>query len=218
MDKLLQEIINWLRMSDEKIVIGISGHGAAGKTTFANKLVNLLNQNEVNYINTDPYIVSSDIRKHAVIHYTYQNENHRYKMTACHPAAHHLAALERDIQMVRAGIDFYTIDTHYMKSKLISSKNKVTIVEGMSAAFINPDLFDLKIYFYTDGETELMRRSSRDIVERGADISYLRQSHEERRIQYEVFMHSYSQRFDIIIKTSDETICLEKNTFEFYKI
>ncbi|EEK50022.1 Phosphoribulokinase/uridine kinase [Bacillus cereus ATCC 10876] len=218
MDKLLQEIINWLRMSDEKIVIGISGHGAAGKTTFANRLVNLLNQNEVNYINTDPYIVSSDIRKHAVIHYTYQNENHRYKMTACHPAAHHLAALERDIQMVRAGLDFYTIDTHYMKSKLISSKNKVTIVEGMSAAFINPDLFDLKIYFYTDGETELMRRSSRDIAERGADISYLRQSHEERRIQYEVFMHSYSQRFDIIIKTSDETICLEKNTFEFYKI
>ena len=218
MDKLLQEIINWLRMSDEKIVIGISGHGAAGKTTFANRLVNLLNQNEANYINTDPYIVSSDIRKHAVIHYTYQNENHRYKMTACHPVAHHLEALERDIQMVRAGLDFYTIDTHYMKSKLISSENKVTIVEGMSAAFINPDLFDLKIYFYTDGETELMRRSSRDIAERGADINYLRQSHEERRIQYEVFMHSYSQRFDIIIKTSDGTICLEKNTFEFYKV
>ncbi|HDR7607840.1 uridine kinase family protein [Bacillus mycoides] len=218
MDKLLQEIINWLRMSDEQIVIGISGHGAAGKTTFANRLVNLLNQNEVNYINTDPYIVSSDIRKHAVIHYTYQNENHRYKMTACHPAAHHLAALERDIQMVRAGLDFYTIDTHYMKSKLISSKNKVTIVEGMSAEFINPDLFDLKIYFYTDGETELMRRSSRDIAERGADINYLRQSHEERRIQYEVFMHSYSQRFDIIIKTSDETTCLEKNIFEFYEV
>ncbi|ABK86125.1 MULTISPECIES: uridine kinase family protein [Bacillus cereus group] len=218
MDKLLQEIINWLRMSDEQIVIGISGHGAAGKTTFANRLVNLLNQNEINYINTDPYIVSSDIRKYAVIQYTYQNENHRYKMTACHPAAHHLAALERDIQMVRAGLDFYTIDTHYMKSELISSKNKITIVEGMSAAFINPDLFDLKIYFYTDGETELMRRSSRDIAERGADINYLSQSHEERRIQYEVFMHSYSQRFDIIIKTSDETICLEKNTFEFYKV
>lgn len=218
MDKLLQEIINWLKMRDEQIVIGISGHGAAGKTTFTNRLVNLLNQNEVNYINTDPYIVSSDIRKHAVIHYTYQNENHRYKMTACHPAAHHLAALERDIHMVRAGLDFYTIDTHYMKSKLISSENKVTIVEGMSAAFIDPDLFDLKIYFYTDGETELIRRSSRDIAERGADINYLKQSHEELRIQYEVFMHSYSQRFDIIIKTSDETICIEKNTFEFYKV
>ncbi|MFS0890982.1 phosphoribulokinase, partial [Peribacillus frigoritolerans] len=35
MDKLLQDIINWVRMTDEQIVIGISGHGAAGKTTFA---------------------------------------------------------------------------------------------------------------------------------------------------------------------------------------
>ncbi|MEH7460112.1 P-loop NTPase fold protein [Bacillus sp. JJ1127] len=218
MDKLLQEIINWVSMTDEQIVIGISGHGAAGKTTFANMLVDLLNQNKVNYINTDPYIVSSDIRKHAIIHYTYQNENHQNKMTACHPSAHHLSALERDVQMVRAGLDFYTIDTHYMKSELISSKNKVTIVEGMSVAFINPDLFDLKIYFYTDGETELMRRSSRDIAERGANINYLRQSHEERRIQYEVFMHPYSQHFDIIIKNSDEAICLEKNTFEFYGV
>ncbi|MEC0343684.1 uridine kinase family protein [Peribacillus frigoritolerans] len=215
MDKLLQEIINWVRMTDEQIVIGISGHGAAGKTTFANSLAILLNQNEVNYINTDPYIVSSNIRKHAVIDYTYQNENHRYKMTACHPSAHHLHSLERDVRMVRDGLDLYTIDTHYMKSELISSKNKVTIVEGMSVAFINPDLFDLKIYFYTDGKTELMRRSSRDIVERGTNINCLRQSHEERRIQYEVLMHPYSQLFDIIIKTFDETICLEKNTFEF---
>lgn len=215
MDKLLQKIINWVSMTDEQIVIGISGHGAAGKTTFANRLVNLLNQNEVNYINTDPYIVSSNIRKHAIIDYTYQNENHRYKVTACHPSAHHLPSLERDVQMVRDGLNLYTIDTHYKKSELISSNNKVTIIEGMSVAFINPDLFDLKIYFYTDGETELMRRSSRDIIERGTDINYLRQSHEERRIQYEVFMHPYSQRFDIIFKTSDEAICLEKNTFEF---
>lgn len=215
MDKFLQEITDWVRLTEEQIVIGISGHGAAGKTTFANRLVNLLNQNEVNYINTDPYIVSSDIRKHAIIDYTYQNKNHRYKMTACHPSAHHLPSLERDVLMIKDGMDFYTIDTHFMKSELISSKNKVTIVEGMSVAFINPELFDLKIYFYTDGETELMRRSSRDIVERGADIDYLRQSHEERRIQYEVFMHPYSQHFDIIMKTRDEAICLEKNTFKF---
>ncbi|MDT3766398.1 uridine kinase family protein [Priestia filamentosa] len=215
MDKLLQEIIKWVRMTDEQIVIGISGHGAAGKTTFAKRLLNLLNQNEVNYINTDPYIVSSNIRKRAFIDYTYQNENHCYKMTACHPSAHHLPSLERDVQMVRDGLDIYTIDTHYMKSELISSENKVTVVEGMSVAFINPDLFNLTIYFYTDGETELIRRSSRDIVERGIDINYLRQSHEERRIQYEVFMHPYSQRFDIIIKTSEDAICLEKNSFEF---
>ncbi|MGE7979842.1 uridine kinase family protein [Psychrobacillus sp. NPDC093200] len=215
MDKLLQEIIYWVRMTDEQIIIGVSGHGAAGKTTFANRLVSLLNENEVNYINTDPYIITSNIRKHAIIDYTYQNENHRYKMTACHPSAHHLISLERDIQMVRDGLDLYTIDTDYMKSELISSKNKITIVEGMSVGFINPDLFDLKIYFYTDGETELMRRSGRDIVERGANLNYLTQSHDERRIQYEVFMHPYSKHFDIIIKNSNDTVYIEKNTFKF---
>ncbi|EON71938.1 uridine kinase family protein [Lysinibacillus sphaericus] len=215
MDTLLQEITNWLSTTGERIVIGISGHGAAGKTTFANRLVNQLNQHEVNYMNTDPYIVSSNIRNQAIIDYTYQNENHRYKMTACHPSAHHLPSLERDVRMLRDGLELYTIDTHYMESELLSSQNSVSIVEGMSVAFMNPALFDLKIYFYTDGETELMRRSSRDIVERGMDINYLRQSHKERRIQYEVFMQPYSQHFDIIVKTSDDEITLEKNTFPF---
>ncbi|WP_449619531.1 uridine kinase family protein [Robertmurraya sp. Marseille-Q9965] len=211
MDAFIQDIVNWIIKRNGKVMIGISGHGAAGKTTFANKLINLLDQNEVNYINTDPYIVSSNIRKHAIIDYSYRSEIHRYKMTACHPSAHHLPSLERDVQMVRAGLDFQTIDTHYQKSELISAKKKVTIVEGMSVAFIDPELFDLKIYFYTDGETELMRRSGRDIVERGADINYLRQSHDERRIQYQLFMHPYSEHFDIVIKSSDEEIYIEKN-------
>ena len=136
MDRFLQEIVNWTRKTDEQILIGISGHGAAGKTTFANKLATLLNENEVNYMNTDPYMISSEVRKHAVIDYTYQNENHCYKMTAYHPSAHHLHSLERDVQMVRDGLD-------------------------------------------------------------------------------EVFMHPFSQRFDIIIKTFDEAIYLVKNTFEF---
>ncbi|MGG2083583.1 uridine kinase family protein [Lysinibacillus pakistanensis] len=215
MDRLLQEIVTWVKKEDKAIVIGISGHGAAGKTTFANKLIDHLNQSEVNYINTDPYIVSSDIRKHTIINYTFRNEQHHFKMTACHPAAHHLPSLERDIQMVREGLDLLTIDTHYMKSALISSKSKITIVEGMSVAFINPKLFDLKIYFYTDGDTELKRRSGRDILERGTNIDYLRQSHEERRIQYELFMHSFRQHFDIIVKTSNDIVCLEKIAFDF---
>lgn len=215
MDRLLQEIVTWIKKEDKSIVIGISGHGAAGKTTFANRLIHLLNQDETNYVNTDPYIISSEIRMQTIISYTYQNEHRHFKMTACHPAAHHLPSLERDVQMVREGLDLLTINTHYMKSELISSKAKVTIVEGMSVAFISPELFDLKIYFYTDGDTELMRRSGRDVLERGTNIDYLRKSHKERRIQYEVFMHSYSQHFDIIVKTSDDIVCLEKNTFDF---
>lgn len=214
MNTLIQEIISWIHNSDKKLIIGISGHGAAGKTTFAHMLMKEL-KNDVNYLNTDPYIVSSSIRKHAVIDYTHKGTLHRFKMTACHPAAHHVPSLERDVLMLKAGMNLLTIDTHYLKSEILSSQNKITIVEGMSVAFAKPELFDLLIYFYTNGDTELERRFGRDIEERGTDINYLKQSHNERRIQYKVFMHPYCKNFDIIIKSSKETIYVEENTFDF---
>ncbi|WP_173915283.1 uridine kinase [Halobacillus sp. Marseille-Q1614] len=210
MEKVLQDLAHVINRKREKLIIGISGHGASGKTTFAKNLMKLLTQQNVNYINTDPYIIGSDIRKHTIIDYEYKNENHHYKMTACHPAAHHVSALERDIHMIRNGLDFYSIGTDYKKSTIISSGKKVTIVEGMSVAFTDPNLFEIKIYLYTGGETELNRRGVRDVSERGADINFIRHSHEERRIQYDIFMHPYHRNFDVVIKNSNEEYFLEK--------
>lgn len=133
-------------MVNKPILIGVSGHGTAGKTMFTKQLLNLLGNNKVNYLNTDPYIVSSTVRKNAIIDYAYQNKNHRYKMTACHPAAHHLPSLKRDIQMIRMGMDISTINTPYQKSELLTSKNNLTIIEGMSVAIIEPTLFDLRFF------------------------------------------------------------------------
>ncbi|MFC0189485.1 uridine kinase [Fictibacillus aquaticus] len=213
MDKVLQEIANLIGNEDKRMIIGISGHGASGKTTFAHNLLKRLGHVNVNYINTDTYIIGSSLRKYTFIDYEYENEHHRDKMTACHPAAHHAFALERDIRMLRDGLDFYTIGTNYTKSTLISSKNKVNIVEGMTVAFTDPNLYDLKVYLYTDGETELLRRGIRDVSERGTDINYLRKSHSQRRIQYELFMHRFHQNFDIVIKNSNEEYVLEKGCF-----
>ncbi len=210
MDKILHDIVKRINKNEGRLIIGISGHGASGKTTFANSLLKLLEKENVNYMNTDPYIIDSNLRKYAAIDYEYKNKKHHYKMTACHPAAHHILALERDLMMIRAGLDLYTIGTHYEKSMLLSLQNKVNIIEGMTVAFVDPDLFDFTVYLYTDDETELKRRSGRDIKERGASINYLRQSHEERRIQYHLFMHPYCQNFDIIIKNTKEEMIVEK--------
>ncbi|GED70360.1 hypothetical protein BRE01_40620 [Brevibacillus reuszeri] len=76
--------------------------------------------------------MSSAIRKYAEIDYTYKGKWHRSKMTACHPAAHHVSFLERDIQMLKENMDVRTIDTHYLKSEILASDRKVTIIEGMS--------------------------------------------------------------------------------------
>lgn len=215
MIELIHKIKAWVQNSDEKIIIGISGHGAAGKTTFAHLLVKEFG-NDVNLLNTDPYIINSAVRKYAHIDYTYNEIAYRSKMTACHPAAHNISSLERDICMIKNHMDVLTIDTHYSPSEILSSQNKLTIVEGMCVAFTNPKLFNLLIYFYTDDDTEFERRAVRDVEERGMDINYLKQSHNDRRMQYEIFMHPYSQNFHAIIKsTKTEPTIIEKNIFDF---
>ncbi|UTT42613.1 uridine kinase family protein [Exiguobacterium aurantiacum] len=186
----------------EHTVIGISGHGGAGKTTFADALRARLG--DVNYINTDPYITDSTLRKSAMLDYTVDGQAHHYKMTACHPAAHHLPSLERDVRMVRQGIGFYTIDVPYLERMWIDPKKRITIVEGMSVAFLATDWWDVSVYLYTDSDTEFDRRSVRDIQERGMDLAYLKASHDERRLQYELFMHPHREKFQVVVNTSGD--------------
>ncbi|MFB4159307.1 uridine kinase [Geomicrobium sp. JSM 1781026] len=210
MEKIVRDIMRSINKREGRSVIGISGHGAAGKTTFAEQLVERLGPS-VDYLNTDPYIISSAVRKYATIAYEYKGALHQFKMTACHPDAHHTLALERDVVQIREGIPFKTLDTHYMPSTLISSEANVSIVEGMSVAFTNLDLYDMLIYFYTDEATELARRGVRDVSERGRTYEFLDQSHYQRRIQYDLFMHPYREHFDIVIRNSDEDWVVEKH-------
>ncbi|GGP12912.1 uridine kinase family protein [Oceanobacillus neutriphilus] len=209
MDSIIQDLIKWINAQKKHVIIGITGHGGAGKSTFAEHLKRALNQ-DVNLICTDPYIVSSALRKDTKITYTYQNKVRTAKMTACHPLAHYVEALERDIQMTQAGMAWNTVDTDYLPSKRVDPNKKLTIMEGMSIAFVNPDYLDLQIYLYTDGETELNRRSSRDPVKRSRNLTDIQKSHQERRIQYRHFMDQYKRRADIILFTDGNGQHIEK--------
>ncbi|WP_152655903.1 uridine kinase [Oceanobacillus sp. CFH 90083] len=211
MDSIIQDLIKWINAQHKHIIIGITGHGGAGKTTFAEQLKQAFSQN-ANLICTDPYIVRSALRKDTKITYTYQNEVRTAKMTACHPLAHYVEALERDIQMTRAGMVWNTIDTDYLPAERVDPNKKLTIMEGMSIAFVNPDYLDLQIYLYTDGDTELDRRSSRDTAERNRNMKDIQKSHQERRIQYNHFMHPYKEQADMILFTDERGAHIEKNT------
>lgn len=209
MDSIIQDLIKWLNAQKKHTIIGITGHGGAGKTTFAELLRRALKQ-DVNLICTDPYIVSSALRKDTKITYTYQNEVRTAKMTACHPLAHYVEALERDIQMTHAGMVWNTIDTDYLPGERVDPDKRLTIMEGMSLAFVNPDYLDLQIYLYTDGKTELNRRSSRDTVKRNRKLADIQKSHQERRIQYRHFMDPNKKQADIILFTDDKGLHIEK--------
>ena len=82
--------------------LGIYGHGASGKSTFAQELYQSLDSSNVNLLETDPYITSN---RHLVV----PKETPNQKVTACLPVAHELVSLERDILALKAGMDILTI-------------------------------------------------------------------------------------------------------------
>ena len=177
--------------------LGIYGHGASGKSTFAQELYQELDSQKVNLLETDPYITSG---RHLVV----PKETPDQKVTACLPVAHELASLQRDILALQAGMDVLTIEEPWKASEVLSGAKPILIVEGMSVGFLPKELFDKTICFYTDEETELKRRLARDTTVRNRDASFILASQQMRRMQYLQYYKETESRADILIDQSDD--------------
>lgn len=85
----------------------------------------------------------------------------------------------------------------------------ILIAEGMSTTFLESELFDLSLYFYTDDETELQRRLDRDTRSRGRRPESIQQSHAHRRAQYTHYLEPYQKQFDIVVNQSQNRFTVE---------
>ena len=175
--------------------LGIYGHGASGKSTFAEKLYQALDSTTVNLLETDPYITSE---RHLVVPKDTPNQ----KVTACLPVAHELASLRRDI---------LTIEEPWKASEVLSGAKPILTVEGMSVGFLPKEFFDKTICFYTDEETELKRRLARDTTVRNRDGFVILASHQMRREQYLRYYKETESKADILVDQSE-------NIFEVKRI
>ena len=190
-DKLVSEI-----ETGKVKTLGIYGHGASGKSTFAKELFQALDSEKVNLLETDPYITSN---RHLVV----PKELPDQKVTACLPVAHELASLQRDILALEAGMDILTIDEPWKPSQVLSGSKPILLVEGMSVGFLPKELFDKTICFYTDEETELKRRLARDTTMRNRDTSFILASHQMRREQYLQYYRETESKADILVDQSE---------------
>ena len=176
--------------------LGIYGHGASGKSTFAQELYQALDSTTVNLLETDPYITPG---RHLVVPKDAPNQ----KVTACLPVAHELASLQRDILALQEGMDILTIEESWKASEVLSGAKPILIVEGMSIGFLPKELFDKTICFYTDEETELKRRLARDTTVRNRDASFILASHQMRREQYLRYYKETESKADILVDQSE---------------
>ena len=186
--------------------LGIYGHGASGKSTFAQELYQTLDSAKVNLLETDPYIASN---RHLVV----PKETPDQKVTACLPVAHELVSLERDILALKAGMDILTIEEPWKASEVLSGAKPILIVEGMSVGFLPKELFDKTICFYTDEETELKRRLARDTTVRNRDASFILASHQMRREQYLRYYKETESKADVLVDQSEGKFEVKRSQF-----
>ena len=184
--------------------LGIYGHGASGKSTFAQELHQALDSTTVNLLETDPYITSE---RHLVV----PKQAPDQKVTACLPVAHELAGLQRDILALQAGMDVLTIEEPWKASEVLSGAKPILIVEGMSVGFLPKELFDKTVCFYTDEETELERRLGRDTTVRKSEASFVRETHQIRRGQYRRYYQETEKEADVLINQSQNQFQIEKD-------
>lgn len=126
-----REFINSLVLEIEsgKIkTLDIYGHGASGKSTFAQVLYQVLDSTTENLLETDPYIASE---RHLVV----PKQATDQKVTACLPVAHELVSLQREILALKAGMDVLIIEKPWKASEVLSGAKPILIVEGMSVRF-----------------------------------------------------------------------------------
>ena len=201
--ELVERLVSEIESGKVK-TLGIYGHGASGKSTFAQELYRELDSQKVNLLETDPYITSG---RHLVV----PKETPDQKVTACLPVAHELASLQRDILALQAGMDILTIEEPWKASEVLSGAKPILIVEGMSVGFLPKELFDKTVCFYTDEETELKRRLARDTTVRNRDASFILASQQMRREQYLQYYKETESRADILVDQSDDKFQIKTN-------
>ena len=200
---LIEQLVSEIETGKVK-TLGIYGHGASGKSTFAQELYQELDSQKVNLLETDPYITSG---RHLVV----PKETPDQKVTACLPVAHELASLQRDILALQAGMDILTIEEPWKASEILSGAKPILIVEGMSVGFLPKELFDKTICFYTDEETELKRRLARDTTVRKSEASFVRETHQIRRGQYRRYYQETEKEADVLINQSQNQFQIEND-------
>ena len=200
---LIERLVSEIESGKVK-TLGIYGHGASGKSTFAQELYQALDSTTVNLLETDPYITSE---RHLVV----PKQAPDQKVTACLPVAHELASLQRDILALQAGMDVLTIDEPWKASEVLLGAKPILIVEGMSVGFLPKELFDKTVCIYTNEETELKRRLARDTTVRNRDASFILASQQMRREQYLQYYKETESEADILINQSNDKFQIKTN-------
>jgi len=189
----------------KRIMIGITGESASGKSTLCKAISNVIKsfQMPVSILATDNYF--NDISDLIAKYGSFDNlRDNGYDVDS--PASFQLDVLKRDLQLLASGKDIYAPEylpngtgISVPNSKLITS-NKIIIVEGMATMYDNiKDIFDVKVYVETDIETRKERFLHRAFTERNQDFNNAKKHWDYILVAGEKYIKPSKQYADLVL-------------------
>ena len=159
----------------KKLLIGVTGESASGKSTICSEIQNVIGQFDmpVTVLSTDNYFndISDLINKYGSFDSV---RDSGYDVDA--PTSFQLDILRQDLEDLSVGLDvkapmYLPNGTGDSVPNAIDVKSqKIIVVEGIATMYDEvKDIFDIKIYVETDNELRRSRFMSRAVEERNQD-------------------------------------------------
>ncbi|MBR6126894.1 hypothetical protein IKQ21_04335 [bacterium] len=189
----------------KRIMIGITGESASGKSTICNQIRNVILKFNmpVTILTADNYFndISDLIAKYGSFDALRDNG---YDVDS--PDSFQLDVLTEDLEKISKGEDIYSPEylingtgISVPKAKFVPS-NKVIVVEGMATMYgKNKDIYDVKLYVETDLDIRHDRFINRACTERNQDLENAKKHWEYILGAGEKYVKPYRSEADIIL-------------------
>lgn len=178
-------------------IIGIAGGSGSGKTTFTQKVLSLVNDDQVGVLHQDSYYLPKPPADLKI------NDEPNFD----HPEAFDWELLRSHLETARTGkkiespVYDYSISRRTNKTQTVSPC-KVLVVEGIFALWDEAirDLFDMKFYLHVESDIRFIRRLFRDLKDRERTLDdIIRQYYDTVRPMHQLYLEPTKQYADIIV-------------------
>ena len=156
------------------VLVGIAGGTGSGKTSFAQKIQDLIGQDLCLNLNQDSYYKDGSgltAEAQAAINYD-------------HPDAFDTPLLVQDLRDLKAGrpVPYLTYDHATYSRKVLTdplTPRPVILLEGILVLVEEPlrRLMDIKLFIDTDSDVRILRRLQRDIKDRGRSFESVKKQY-----------------------------------------
>lgn len=182
-------------------VVGVAGGSASGKTTIVQQIRDYFGDS-IEVIGHDSYYLAHDGM-------TYEE---RSRLNYDHPDSFETARLIQDVKDLKAGKTVerpvYDYSVHNRSAETVTVRPRpIILLEGILVLENQElrDLMDLKVFVDTDADERIMRRISRDTLERARSIeSIITQYRDTVKPMHDRFVEPTKYYADIIIPWGGE--------------